>query len=237
MKRIYRPIFREVPLELILNNMVNKSQIESKRQEKEDIEQWSRGKTFSKAKTYLKLQLEGDDNWVTRIIADDPGVSAKTIDKIQDMHDLFRPYKKQNFRANFRSLKKAIDKNAAAVSFDQNAFNKELTKYQKEPLLKVGYPRWNHPQNTAKKLLENDMKPGGLYNNPDMKPSELRELRPEYQRFPKKVFQDRLFREHRKQKETPFWVHKRNKKMRKKAIDHEIQALVVQEASQLYSDK
>ena len=208
---------------------MNESQIES------DIEPWSQGKTFSRAKTYLKLQLKGDDNWITQIIAEDPGVSSKTIDKIHDGHDLFRPYKKHNFWSNFRSLKRAIDKNSAAVSFDQNAFNKESTKYLKEPMLKAGYPWWNHPGNAAKKLLENDMKPGGLYNA-DMKPSALRELQPEYQRYPKKVFWDRLFQEQRKQIEVPFWVHKQNKKMLKKETNQEIQALVLQEASKLYSD-
>ena len=71
--------------------MMNESQIEL------DIEPWSQGKTFSRAKTYLKLQLKGDDNWITRIIAEDPGVSSKTINKIHVGHDLFRPYKKHNF--------------------------------------------------------------------------------------------------------------------------------------------
>ena len=74
---------------------MNESQIES------DIEPWSWGKTFSRAKTYLKLQLEGDDNWITRIIAEDKGISSKTINKIHDGHNLFRPYKKQKLLIKF----------------------------------------------------------------------------------------------------------------------------------------
>ena len=186
---------------------------------KSDIEPWGRGKKLSKAKTFLKSLLESDGNWVKQMIAEDPGVSSKTLDKIHDKYDLFRPYKIENFRANFRSLKKTIDKNAAAVLFDQQAFDKDSMNYPKEVLLKAGYPRWNHPQNCVKKLLENDMEEGGIYSsNADMKPKELHALRPEYQQFPIKVFRDRLFREHRKQTETPFWVHKRNKRMRKKTV-------------------
>jgi len=194
------------------------------------VEAWSRGQKSSRAKAYLKLQLESDeDNWIKQIIAKDPGISSKTIDQIHDTHDLFQPYKKQNFRSNFRSLKKAIDKNAAAVSFDQAALTKELEKYPKETLLKAGYPRWNHPENQAKKLLENDLKAGGLYEK--AKPLELRKKRPEYEAFPEKIFSDRVFRERRKQIETPFWVDKRNKAMRKKTVDHGLESLTAEEAS------
>ena len=105
---------------------------------KKVIEPLSRGKKFSKAKTYLKLLLESDDeNWVKQIIAEDPKVSSKTIDKIHDKYAVFRQYKKENFRANLRSLKKAIDNNAAAVLFDKQAFDKESTNYPKEVLLKA----------------------------------------------------------------------------------------------------
>ena len=199
---------------------------------KEDVEPWSRGKNLSKAKTYLKLQLESPNNWIQQMIARDPAVSSKTIDRIHASHELFRQYKKENFRSNFRSLKKTMDKNAAAVAFDQNAFEKEASKYPSEPMLKAGYPRWNYSQNNAKKLLENDMKPGGVYSN-NMKPLTLRAFRPEYQAFPKKVFGDRLYREHRRKTETSFWVHKRNKKMRKRTIENDMEALIIHEASEV----
>ena len=193
----------------------------------ESIEPWSRGKVQSKAKTYLKLQLQqkGENNWNKEIISEE-GVTSKSIDKIHDRHELFRPYKKENFQSNFRSLKKAVDKNAAAVSFDQEAFDKESQKYKNELTLKKGYPKWDHPQNNAKKLLANDLK---LNSNSNITPSDLQASRPEYGVYPKNVFRDRFYREQRKQVEHPFWVYRRNKQMRNKTAEDELKILIEEE--------
>ena len=190
---------------------------------KTKVEPWASGKKVSRAKTYLKLQLENENSWVRRIIDSDPMMSSKTIDQIHGCHHLFRQYDVVKFRSNFKSLKKSIDKTASAVRFDQNAFEKELSKYQKEPHLKTGYPRWNHTNNEAKKLLEDDIK------SQNRKPKELYKLRPEYQRFPEAVFRNRYYRERRKQTEQPFWVLKRNNRMRKKTTENEMEALIVLE--------
>ena len=82
-------------------------------------EPWGKGKTLSKAKKYLKVNLEGtNNNWIKDLLTEDPRMSLKTIDKIHDSHDLFRPYKKDLFQASFRRMKNAIDKDDLAVAFD-----------------------------------------------------------------------------------------------------------------------
>eukprot|EP00531_Pseudo-nitzschia_arenysensis_P008103 CAMPEP_0116139894 /NCGR_PEP_ID=MMETSP0329-20121206/13551_1 /TAXON_ID=697910 /ORGANISM="Pseudo-nitzschia arenysensis, Strain B593" /LENGTH=235 /DNA_ID=CAMNT_0003634959 /DNA_START=251 /DNA_END=961 /DNA_ORIENTATION=+ len=188
-------------------------------------EQWSRGKVPSKAKTYLKKHLEGDDNWIASIIARE-GVTLASIDKIHDSHSLFRPYEKKNFRTNFRNLKASIDKRKAGVAFDQEAFEKESQKYKNNAMLEKGYPRWNHPENNAKRLLEEDIKDA---SNSMKSPGDLRESRPEYEAYPKDVFRNQYYREKRKVKETSFWQHRRNKQMRKKKVEEDVQALIDEE--------
>lgn len=208
-----------------------------KDKEKDEVPPWSVGKKMSVAKTWLKEQLEADDdNIIQQMIALDPGLSHRTIDKIHDRFSLFQQYDKLKFRTNFRNLKKTIDKQASAVMFDKEAFEKDSTKYPRERVLKAGYPRWDHPQNKAKKLLEEDLKSSGIYNTENMKPLDLHVLRPEYQEFPPTIFRNRLYREIRTQKETPFWVYKRNKRMRKIAINEEMLAQIQKEASELTSD-
>ena len=80
------------------------------------------------------------------------------------------------------------------------------------------------------------LKSGGVYNTENMKPLDLHLFRPEYQEFPPTIFQNRLYREIRTQKETPFWVYKRNKRMRKQAINEEMLMQIQKEALELTSD-
>ena len=88
-------------------------------------------------------------------------------------------------------------------------------------ILKTGYPRWNHPENRAKQLLEEDTKPGGIYYNENLKPRDLKVTRPEYQAFPDKNFRDRLYKAKSAHIEKPYWQNERNKSMRKKKVAEE----------------
>ena len=146
---------------------------------------------------------------------------GQTIKEIHDHHNLLEKYPLQNFKTNFKNLKNSIDREFDNVKFDQDAFNREKLKYPKEQMLKIGYPRWNHPNNMAKKLLEDDTKEGGIYDDPAIKPRHLRAMRPEYQQFPKEIFRNRLYRVGRSHKEEPYWIHKRNKNMNKQKLTEE----------------
>ena len=187
----------------------------------------------------LDKLLRDKYSWVHQLIGYNPTWATnsrsqgRTIEKIRSQNKLFEKYPLQNFKTNFKTLKKSLDREFANVKFDQNAFDGEKLKYPKERILKVGYPRWNHPDNKAKKLLEEDTKEGGIYNDSTMKPMDLRAMRPEYQQFPKKIFRNRLYRVGRSHKEEPYWIHKRNRKMNKqKVTDKDLQAIVTDEELQ-----
>ena len=88
--------------------------------------------------------------------------------------------------------------------------------------LKVGYARWNHPANLAvRELLADDTKPGGIYHVKNLKPKELNALRPEYQKFPDKIFRDRLYKTKSRHIEKPYWVNGRNKVGRRTKVVEE----------------
>ena len=56
-----------------------------KKKVKDKVPPWSVGKKMSKAKTWLKEQLEADDdNIILRMIALDPDLSHSTLDTIHD---------------------------------------------------------------------------------------------------------------------------------------------------------
>jgi hypothetical protein len=90
-----------------------------------------------------------------------------------------------------------------------------------QQMLKTGYPRWNHPDNHAKNLLEEDTKKGGIYKKENMKPKDLKVTRPEYHSFPEKIFRNRLYKAKSAHTEKPYWQNERNKSMRKKKVTEE----------------
>ena len=99
--------------------------------------------------------------------------------------------------------------------WDQDALNKEKLKYPVNAvLIQQGYPRWNI--SSAKKMLEEDIKAKKYVG---VLPRDLRVTRQEYIDFPLRIFRDRLYAEVRKQTGDAFWVHRRNKSMRKKSVE------------------
>ena len=190
---------------------------------KEKIEEWRK----SKAKAVLDKLLRDKNSWVHQMIDSNPTWASngrsqgQTIKEIHDHHNLLEKYPLPNFKTNFKNLKNSIDREFDNVKFDQDAFNREKLKYPKEQKLKIGYPRWNHPDNKAKQFLEDDTKEGGIYDDPAIKPRHLRAMRPEYQQFPKEIFRNRLYRVGRSHKEEPYWIHKRNKNMNKQKLTEE----------------
>ncbi|OEU18315.1 hypothetical protein FRACYDRAFT_236592 [Fragilariopsis cylindrus CCMP1102] len=167
-------------------------------------------------------------SWANTIINADPNFGVlrsrstnKTIGTIHGRNVLFTRYPLKNFVTNLRSLKNAIDTEFINVDFDQEAYDKEIIKYPMQRMLKVGYPRWNHPDNHAKKLLEEDTKKGGLYEKENLKPKDLKVTRPEYREFPDDVFRSRVYKALSGHREKPYWQNERNKSMRKKKVTEE----------------
>jgi len=190
----------------------------------EKLERWEK----STAKQVLSTLLRDKTSWANKIIDSDPsfGVhrsrsTSKTIETIHVRNILFKLYPIKNFTTNLRSLKNAIDTENINVEFDQKAFDREIVKYPMQRMLKAGYPRWNHPDNHAKKLLEEDTKKGGIYETENLNPKDLKVSRPEYRDFPDKIFRNRLYKAKSAHIEKPYWQNERNKSMRKKKVTEE----------------
>ena len=190
----------------------------------EKLERWEN----STAKQVLSTLLRDTTSWANTIINADPNFGVlrsrstnKTIGTIHGRNVLFTRYPLKNFVTNLRSLKNAIDTEFINVDFDQEAYDKEIIKYPMQRMLKVGYPRWNHPDNHAKKLLEEDTKKGGLYEKENLKPKDLKVTRPEYREFPDDVFRSRVYKALSGHREKPYWQNERNKSMRKKKVTEE----------------
>ena len=190
----------------------------------EKLERWEN----STAKQVLSTLLRDKTSWANKIIDSDPSFGVlrsrstnKTIGTIHVRNILFTRYPLKNFITNLRSLKNAIDTEYINVDFDQEAYDKEIMKFPMQQILKVGYPRWNHPDNHAKKLLEEDTKKDGIYEKENMKPKDLKVTRPEYHNFPDEIFRNRLYKAKSAHKEKPYWQNERNKSMRKKKVTEE----------------
>ena len=179
----------------------------------------------SNAKALLIKLLRDESSWVHAMLVVDPENAYDTVDAIHSENELFQQYPLQNFRTNFKNLKESISKLRDNIEFDQDAFNKEKLRFPRQRMLKAGYPRWNHSE--AKLLLEEDIKEG-RHRGPGKSPKTLRASRPEYQEFKLERFRERVYSEHRKQTGDAFWVHKRNRKMRKsKVVEEETSAIIM----------
>jgi hypothetical protein len=132
----------------------------------------------SKAKGHLEGLLRNQSSW-THIVLDTDAAHGNNInDTIKSIHvdkPLFTQYPLRNFTTKFKGLKKRIDTDREYSHFDQEAINKEKSKYPELQMSKAGYPRWN--KSMAKKLLEEDIK---LKRYIGVFPRNLRITRPEY---------------------------------------------------------
>lgn len=136
---------------------------------------------------------------------------------INDIHASdrrFNVYPLDNFRTNFRNLKKKIDATNERVEFDNRAVSAHKINYPRPTTTHVGYPHWNgHP---AKKHLEDDVRDGTADK---MRPQALRDTRQSYKEFPVTVFCQRVHSEKQKQRGAAFWVEKRNRKGMKQRLE------------------
>jgi len=105
-------------------------------------------------------------------------VRTISVDAVWESNPLFRQYPWPRFKQNFKSLKKKIDDEAAAIAFDQRSYEHEQEKFPRNATTMRGQPFWNgHP---AESLMEADVKQGIISG---MKPKAVRQSRPEYQEF------------------------------------------------------
>ena len=133
--------------------------------------------------------------------------------EVYDSDPRFQAYEYKNFRTNLNSLKKVVEENIDQIEFNNQSVLEQLQNFPRPPWNKHGNVFWHtHP---AKALLQLDVAAGKADN---VKPSELKKSRPEYEAFENEQFCKAVHAEKSKQKGETFWVAKRNKKGMKKHI-------------------
>lgn len=122
------------------------------------------------------------------------------------MDPRFLRYDKTNFATNLRNLRKVIKTNIAKIQFDDQAALDHINNFPPSDINNRGNVRLDgHP---AKNLLELDVAAGYADN---MKPSELKKTRPEYECFGTKQWCKAVNKERSKQKQDEFWIDERNR--------------------------
>jgi hypothetical protein len=171
----------------------------------------------SEAKEFATKELIREDSWINVEVnfGEAHGIPwSSTAEEIRREEPLFRQYDSKLFKSNLMRLVETVREDQGRGQWDQDALNKEKLKYPINAILIQGYPRWNI--SSAKNLLEEDLK---AQKHVGVLPRDLRVTRQEYIDFPLHIFRHRLYAEVRKQTGDAFWVHKRNKSMRKKSVE------------------
>lgn len=121
----------------------------------------------------------------------------------------FRCYDLKMFEEYNQKMIRLTNKHRKVVMQDDAAFEHDKKLFPGNPVTVNGEPVWyTHP---AKELLKRDVK-NGLASS--LKPSELRDTRPEYKEFSVKKFCKQVHHEKQRQRAKPFWQWFRNKDAR-----------------------
>jgi hypothetical protein len=143
-------------------------------------------------------------------------VHTMPVAEIYNGDELFKQYRWDRFKDNFKRLKTSVDTERLAVEFDQLAFDEEKVALPRNPTTR-GHPFWDgHP---AQALMKDDVKNRRLEG---LKPKAVYELdeRPEYREFPLSVLRNHLNKEKSKQIQSVYWQATRNQKGR---TDHDVE--------------
>jgi hypothetical protein len=131
--------------------------------------------------------------------------------KIYNSDSLFKQYKIENFKTNYRNLASKIELERSCVEFDKQALAKEKQKFPRNEQTERGYKFWDGHE--AQRLMREDVKEKRTIG---MKPNDLRESRIEYKEFPLEILREHKYQEERRQQGTVYWQKKRNDEARKK---------------------
>lgn len=141
------------------------------------------------------------------IIYDDGSILYSTSpEELYKSHPGFKQWEFDRFEANLKRLAKVVEKDKKNLAFEEEAFKHEQNHFPQNDLGNRGYPLWGY--HSANRLIKEDVKSGLAYR---IKPSELRLMRDEYQKFPGVVFLGHVHQEKRSQREAGYWISKRNK--------------------------
>jgi hypothetical protein len=151
-------------------------------------------------------------------------------EEIYNSHKGFAKWDLTKFKGYLEYLLQTTNHTRKQVAFEEEAFQKELKLFPRNELTNRGYPFWGY--HAANALLKDDVK-SGLAD--ELKPSDLRKSREEYQDFPSKVFLKHVHQEKRSQREAGYWLTKL-KKDAERERDKEAEAMKCEYEEQFYND-
>lgn len=164
-------------------------------------------------------------------------INGMTSREVYDSHAVFQDYPFDRFKDNLKSLKDQVKNDNMWAEIEMVQIQQDMKQTKNKKVTIRGYPFWH--KHKAKGLLTADVKSGKLLiiilvcvGNLDtnfkyktgkadtMKPKELWNTRKEYKEFPLDVFRNHVHQEKRAQRESPYWIVKRNNKGLKKHNAH-----------------
>lgn len=157
----------------------------------------------SKAKKLLEELLADESSYIHACGMD--------VSDIYDSDPLFKLYKIENFKTNYRNLLAKRELDRSCVEFDQSAFDNEKRLFPRNQQTERGYKFWDG--HDAQRLMRDDVKEKRTIG---VKPNDLRETRVEYKEFPLHVLRQHKYQAEKTEKEGVYWQKKRNDDARKK---------------------
>lgn len=137
------------------------------------------------------------------------------LKQVYAMHDEYKAYKYENFRANLLALKKKIQGNQDRARDDALALEQDLNLYPRAENTSRGYPHWD--TSAANRRLKRDFDRGLIDT---MTPKQLWRSHEAYQVFSYKLFRKHIGQELRKREQSSYWSYiahmNREKKSKKK---------------------
>ena len=170
------------------------------------------GWSTSKAKLLL-IEMHRDNKYPIH------NLSAEEVYKL---HPEFQLHPFERFKENLKSLRAAVTKEKEILEQNHKDFAHEQFHFPRKKKTSRGEHFWD--THAANILLQQDLKDIKEGRKEELAPSKLRASRKEYQDFTGRKFCSHVHQEKRNQRETAYWIPKRNKMGHQKHQD-EVKAL------------
>ena len=136
-------------------------------------------------------------------------VHNMSADELYKIHPEFQLHPFERFKENLKNLRAAVKREGDIVEGHHNDFVHEQLHCPRKEKTSRGEYFWD--THAATLLLQQDLQDIKEGRKEKLPPSELRASRKEYQDFTARKFCARVHQEKRNQRETTYWIPKRNK--------------------------
>jgi hypothetical protein len=161
----------------------------------EDPEPWAK----SEAKKMLEL-----------LILDGTVTEESDPNQVYNSQDEFQEYEIRNFKTNLRNLLATVRRNEERAQLDSTSVASFREINPRQEVTRQGYPYWD--TSVARTMLSIDIDDG---LNQTMTPSQLYNMREEYQAYPLDVFRKHIHQECNRRLKKSYGMFKQEKKEKK----------------------